>query len=313
MSSRPSFGATDVGLLLMALIWGINYSVVKYGINAISPFAFNGLRVALAAGVLCLLSVALRNDRWPVRRDVIHLALLGLVGNGLYQLFFIVGMARTRAGIAALVVAAGPAYIAVISHLLGRERMPLRGWLGIVVQLLGVACVVGSTHGLDAGASSMLGAALIAMGSLMWAVFSVFLQPYTARAHPIHLSSITMASGAVFLLVVASPALRQLDIGAVTPTEWGAVVYAGLGALVIAYLLFYQGVRVLGPTRTSMYGNLQPLIAIAVAWLVLNERPTGWQAIGAALIMGGLLLSRMTSSSTSAARVPAPSPSAAST
>jgi drug/metabolite transporter (DMT)-like permease len=313
MSSRPSFGATDVGLLLMALIWGINYSVVKYGITAMTPFAFNGLRVALAASVLGALSVALRKDRWPARRDVIHLALLGLVGNGLYQLFFIVGMARTRAGIAALVVAAGPAYIAIISHMLGRERLPLRGWLGIVVQLLGVACVVGSTHGLDARADAMLGAGLIALGSLMWAVFSVLLQPYTARAHPIHLSSITMASGALFLLIVASPALRELDIVSVTPTEWAAVVYAGLGALVVAYLLFYRGVRVLGPTRTAMYGNLQPLIAIAVAWLVLSERPTGWQAVGAALIMGGLLLSRMTSSNPSAVRVPAPSPSAAST
>ena len=122
-----------------------------------------------------------------------------------------------------------------------------------------------------------------------------------------------MASGALFLLIVASPALMALDIGKVTPTEWGAVVYAGLGALVVAYLLFYRGVRVLGPTRTSMYGNLQPLIAIAVAWLVLSERPTGWQAVGAALIMGGLLLSRMTTSRPSPVRVPASSPSAAST
>ena len=78
-----------------------------------------------------------------MRRDVLHLALLGLVGNGLYQLFFILGMARTRAGIAALVVAADPRSTAIISHLLGRERLPLRGWLGIVLQLVGVACVVG--------------------------------------------------------------------------------------------------------------------------------------------------------------------------
>lgn len=307
MSSRPSFGATDVGLLVMALIWGINYSVVKSGINALGPFAFNGLRVALAAVVLGVVSALLRADRWPARRDVVHLALLGLMGNGLYQLFFILGLARTRAGIAALVVAAGPAYIAIISHLLGRERLPLRGWMGIGLQLMGVACVVGSTHGLEAGADAMLGAGLIACGSLMWAVFSVLLQPYTARAHPIHLSSITMASGALFLLVVAAPALRQLDLATVGPAEWGAVVYAGLGALVVAYLLFYRGVRVLGPTRTAMYGNLQPLIAIAVAWVVLSERPTGWQALGATFIMGGLLLSRMTTSRPVAVTVPSPS------
>lgn len=310
MTSRPSFGATDVGLLLMALIWGINYSVVKAGINALGPFAFNGLRVALAAFVLGALSFLMRADRWPARRDVIHLALLGLIGNGLYQLFFILGLARTRVGIAALVVAAGPAFIAILAHLLGRERLPLRGWLGIALQLVGVACVVGSTHGLDAGADAMLGAALVTAGSLMWAVFSVLLQPYTVRAHPIHLSSITMASGALFLLATASPALRALDVSSVTLADWGAVVYAGLGALVVAYLLFYRGVRVLGPTRTAMYGNLQPLIAIAVAWVALHERPTGWQLTGASFIMGGLLLSRLTASRP--AVVPVPSPSATS-
>ncbi|MBL0169281.1 MAG: EamA family transporter [Gemmatimonadaceae bacterium] len=296
MPSRPSFGATDVGLLLMALIWGVNFSVVKAGIRTLEPFAFNGLRVALAAVVLGALSWFTRADRWPSRRDVVHLALLGLVGNGLYQLFFILGMARTRAGIAALVMAAGPAYIAIISHLLGRERLPVRAWAGIGMQLTGVACVVASTHGLDAGTNSMLGAGMIACGSLMWAMFSVMLQPYTTRAHPFHLSSITMASGAAFLLVVATPALRRLDVAGVVPSEWGAVAYAGIGALVIAYLLFYRGVRVLGPTRTAMYGNLQPLIAIAVAWLMLSERPTGWQLLGASLITGGLLLSRTAAS-----------------
>ncbi len=296
MSSRTSFGATDAGLLLMALIWGINYSVVKAGLRTLEPFAFNGLRVALAAVILGVLSWWLRAERWPERRDIVHLAWLGLIGNGLYQLFFILGMARTRAGIAALVVAAGPAYIALISHWLRRERLPLRGWVGIALQLVGVACVVGSTHGLDAGADAMLGAALIACGSLLWALFSVLLQPYTQRAHPIHLSAITMASGALFLVVVATPALLRLDVPAVDAAEWGAVAYAGIGALVIAYLLFYRGVRVLGATRTAMYGNLQPLIAIAVAWLMLAERPTGWQAVGATCIMGGLLLSRTAAS-----------------
>lgn len=276
----------------MAVIWGINFSVVKAGIQTLDPFAFNGLRVALAAVVLAALSYALRKQQFPIRKDVVHLALLGVIGNGLYQLFFILGMARTRAGIAALIMAAGPAYIALISHLIGRERLPAVAWGGIALQLAGVACVVGSTHELEAGTQALVGAGFIALGSLAWAVFSVALQPYTARAHPIHLSSITMASGAAFLSIAALPVLRHMDFATVGAAEWGAVVYAGIGALVIAYLLYYRGVKVLGPTRTAMYGNLQPLIALAVAWVSLGENPTAFQILGAALIMSGLLLSR---------------------
>jgi drug/metabolite transporter (DMT)-like permease len=291
-ASRPSFGSTDLGLVVMSLIWGINYSVVKSGLRVLSPLTFNGLRVALAASVLFVIALFVRDTALPKRRDLVTLLLLGVVGNGLYQLFFIFGMSRTRAGVAALVVAAGPAWIAIISRLLGRERLPLRGWSGIGLQLLGVACVVGSARSFAGGADGMVGAALIATGSIMWAFFSVMLQPYTKSAHPLHLSAITMASGGLLLLVVAMPDLLALDWRAVPLAAWGSVTYAGIGALVVAYLLFYRGVRVLGATRTAMYGNLQPIVALAFAWLMLGERPTSWQLLGAALITAGLLLSR---------------------
>jgi drug/metabolite transporter (DMT)-like permease len=78
----------------------------------------------------------------------------------------------------------------------------------------------------------------------------------------------------------------------VPPAAWGAVAYAGLAAMVVAYLFYYRGVRVLGPVRTAMYSNLQPLIAMAVAFLTLREVPTIWQLGGAAAITSGLLVSR---------------------
>jgi drug/metabolite transporter (DMT)-like permease len=101
-----------------------------------------------------------------------------------------------------------------------------------------------------------------------------------------------MSSGALLLVGVALPGMIKLDWSSIGIGEWGAIAYAGIGALVISYLLFYRGVRVLGPTRTAMYGNLQPAIALVVAWIALSEKPTVWQMSGAALIMAGLLVSR---------------------
>ena len=291
-ATPPSFGATDVGLIVMALIWGVNYSVVKSGITTLEPLTFNGLRVALASIILLAIAATVRGVALPSRREALLLAGLGLLGNGMYQLLFILGMSRTRAGIAALVIAAGPAWIAIISRMLGLERLSRRGWSGIGLQLLGVGCVVASAGALDADTGALIGAALIAGGSIMWALFSVLLTPFTQKTHPLHLSAITMTSGAIFLVGIALPGMARLDWGAVTAREWGAVAYAGIGALVIAYLLFYRGVRILGPTRTAMYGNLQPLIALLFAWVMLHERPTLWQGVGAAFVMGGLLVSR---------------------
>ncbi|HEY0931549.1 MAG TPA: DMT family transporter [Gemmatimonas sp.] len=292
--SRQGFGATDAWLVFMAVIWGVNYSVVKAGLAHLSPLVFNGTRMVLATVVLFTVAAFVRGTPWPKGRERIQLLLIGLLGNGLYQVLFIFGLSRTRAGVAALIVAATPAWIAIISQVIGRERVTRISAVGIGMQLLGVACVVGSAHGFGGdGGGVMWGAALMAGGSVCWALFTVLLQPHTQRAHPLHLSAVTMTSGAVLIVSISLPDMLRLDWGAVPLSAWGSVVYAGIGALVVAYLLYYHGVRVLGPTRTSMYSNLQPVIALGVAWLMLHEQPSGWQLLGAAFILGGLLLSRV--------------------
>jgi drug/metabolite transporter (DMT)-like permease len=107
------------------------------------------------------------------------------------------------------------------------------------------------------------------------------------------LSALTMVGGAIPLAVVASPTLVATNWAGLSTLGWLAIAYSGVGSLVIAYYFWYRGVRVLGPTRTAMYSNLQPVIAILVAWLWLAETPTPWQGIGAVCIMSGLLLTRM--------------------
>jgi drug/metabolite transporter (DMT)-like permease len=117
-----TFGKTDALLILMATIWAVNFSVIKYAVQFIPPLAFTGLRVGLAATVL--LGIAFVQHRpWPPRRDIMFLIMLGVVGNGLYQLLFIEGLSRTKVGNAVLIVAAAPAFIAVVSRLMGIERV----------------------------------------------------------------------------------------------------------------------------------------------------------------------------------------------
>jgi len=101
-----------------------------------------------------------------------------------------------------------------------------------------------------------------------------------------------MAGGAAVLLAVSAPSIAGADGAAAPPSAWGASVYSGLAGLVVAYLFWYRGVRVLGPTRTAMYVNLQPVFALLVAWAALGERPGIPQLAGAASVMAGLLLAR---------------------
>ncbi|MEO5511836.1 MAG: DMT family transporter [Longimicrobiales bacterium] len=291
-SQAPTrFGKTDALLLLMALIWGVNFSVIKFATGVFAPLAFTGLRVGLAAAVLLLIA-AVQRHKWPPRRDILVLIALGVMGNGIYQLLFIEGLSRTKVANAALVVAAAPAFIAVASRIRGVEHLKWKTIAGVAVSVSGVALVIlGSTRA-DAPRGTILGTLLVFSGVFCWTIFTVFLQPYARRINAIQMSALTMLGGTLPLMIATPRALFATRWGAIGPSAWFALFYASIISMVIAYLFWYRGLRVLGPTRTAVYGNLQPVIAIGVAWIFLHEAPTMWQGIGTGTIMTGLFLTR---------------------
>lgn len=291
-ASRPGVLLAEAGLVGMALIWGVNFTVVKYGTQLVSPLAYNGLRVFVAAFVLGSVAWFTRASL-PTKRTVLALLALGVLGNGVYQFLFIEGVARTRASDAALVIAATPAFVALIGRLRGVERVSKRGILGIVLSTAGIALIVlGSARSTD-GTSSLTGDLLVLAGAFAWAIYTVMLKPYTERVPGLQLSAITMAGGALSLLVFTGPAIVGADWRGMPTLGWLSLAYSAVFALVIAYYFWYNGVRVIGPTRTAMFSNLQPIIAVLVAWALLGEMPTVWQGVGATSIMSGLLLTRL--------------------
>jgi drug/metabolite transporter (DMT)-like permease len=299
-TSRSSVLLAEAAVVVMALIWGVNYSVIKFGTNLVQPLAYNGVRVALAALALVVIAMVW-GGAMPARRDVIGLLALGALGNGIYQLFFAEGISRTRAGEAALVVGASPALIALLGRAAGVERLNRRGLIGIALSIFGVALIVVGRATSDAGAEggSLFGDLLVLCGSVCWAVYTVLLVPYTKRLGGFWVIALSMVGGSVVLLAAGARSIAGVDWGAVTAPAWGAIVYGGLGGLVVAYILWYRGVKVLGPTRTALFANLQPFIALMVAWLTLHETPTVWQSLGAMTIVGGVLLTRIPASTES--------------
>jgi len=289
--AHPAFGLTDVLLFMMAMIWGINFVVVKYATRIFNPVAFTGLRVGTAA--VFLLAVAFARGKFNLaRRDVIGLLLLGILGNGLYQLFFVHGVARTRAGNAALIVGAAPAFIALAARFRGLERIKKMTAIGIALSVLGVGLVIVGSARLHTGETTLLGSVLVFFGVLCWTGFTVLLQPYTKRIPVDKLSAITMVGGGVPLLIASGPALAATDWSKVGYGGWLALLYSSVISMGVAYYFWYRGLRVLGPTRTAVYSNLQPIIALLVAWAILGENPTLFQGVGAATIIAGVFLTR---------------------
>jgi drug/metabolite transporter (DMT)-like permease len=102
-----------------------------------------------------------------------------------------------------------------------------------------------------------------------------------------------MWAGTVGLVAVSVPALRAQEWGSISLGAWGGLVFSGALAVALAYILWYYGIRHLGSSRTAVYSNTVPVVALIVAWLTLGEVPTWVQVVGTVMILGGIGLARV--------------------
>jgi drug/metabolite transporter (DMT)-like permease len=283
----------DFLLLLMILIWGSNFSIVKVALNDFPENPFNAMRLLVAATVYVavILATPLRERlRELTRRDWIDIALLGTVGTFLYQFCFVAAVKRTSVGNGSLIIGVSPIVIALMSAIVGHERIrPLR-WLGIAVAMVGLYLVVG--HGIDLSGQTWRGDALMMGGVICWAVYSVGSQGILKRHPPLLVIALTFSIGATLYVLTMMTVLIRTDWGAVSGFSWAMMLTSALLALNLSYWIWYTGLQKLGGSRTSVYSYLTPVVAMIVAAIWLHEPISANQLAGAGAIFGGLLITR---------------------
>ena len=166
------FVPTDLLMVLMVAIWGFNFPVVKYGTRHMAPLAFNAIRISLAALLLLAFVNATARAR-PTRRQVLLLLGLGVLGNGIYQMVFVGSVVNTDVGVAALLLASSPAFIALLSRSAGLGEISARCALGIALSLAGVALIALTSRVALDGTSSLEGNLLAVLAAVIWAVYVV--------------------------------------------------------------------------------------------------------------------------------------------
>ena len=306
-SSARSGGLSllDALLLLMTLIWGTNYSIVKTAFHEIDAQAFNALRMLMASSVFLAIIVGVRLRRpWPgrissvvftpapiTRRDWISLAALGLVGHAMYQYFFIGGLARTTVANSSLLLAATPVVIALINAARGQERIGRLHWFGAALSITGIYIVIGA--GLSLAGATLMGDLMMFIAVCCWAIYTLGARELIQRHSPVGVTGLSMAIGTAIYVPVMLPKVLRTDWTAISAATWVALVYSALFALCVAYTIWYIGVREIGSARTSVYSNLVPIVAMLTAVVFLGESLTMTRLLGAAAVLIGVALTRV--------------------
>jgi drug/metabolite transporter (DMT)-like permease len=292
--STSSHGPTYFALAALIFIWAANFSVVKYALRDMSPLAFNGLRFALASILLWVIvkvggrSMAMDRRYWPA------LIGLGLLGNTVYQVLFIYGIDWTLAGNASLMLAATPIFTTLLSIAFRQERIGSMAWTGVVISVVGIGLVVwGGTQAVSFAADTVRGDLTVLAAAAAWSAYTVGSNPLVRRYGALPVTAVTMWVGGLALLIVSVPSFLTQDWTAVSPVSWLALLYSGAFAIALAYFIWYYSIRQIGITRTAVYSNFIPVVALVIAWLMLSETPSRLQLLGAAGVVGGTILVRL--------------------
>jgi drug/metabolite transporter (DMT)-like permease len=283
----------DFLLLLMIVIWGANFSIVKVALRDFPEVAFNATRlfVAMTVYLAVIFATPMRvTVKSLTRRDWIELAFLGSIGTFLYQFCFVSAVKRTSVGNGSLIIGISPIVIALMSAAVGHERIRPVRWLGIAVAMFGLYLVVG--HGVDLTGQTWRGDALMMGGVICWATYSVASQSILKRHDPLLVIGLTFSIGAALYVLTTAPMLIAVDWHAISGFSWLMMLTSALLALNLSYWIWYTGLKRLGGSRTSVYSYLTPVVAMMVAAIWLAEPISTNQMAGAGAILAGLLITR---------------------
>ncbi|MSO34801.1 MAG: DMT family transporter [Acidobacteria bacterium] len=284
----------DAALLLMVLIWGSNFSVVKVALRDFPEIPFNAMRLLVGSvvflGVLWFNRDSERQQAPLTRADWRQLIFLGAVGTFLYQLCFVGAVRRTSVANGSLIIGISPIVIALLSAWAGHERIKPVRWVGVFLALGGLYLIVG--RGAQLSSQTLYGDLLMMCGVLCWAVYSVASQPILKRHSALTVIGLTFSLGAAMYIVAMIPILIKVDWRAISAHSWGLMLASALLALNLAYFIWYTGLKKLGGSRTSVYSYLTPVVAMAVAAIWLSEPVSANQVAGAGAVFAGLLITR---------------------
>lgn len=291
MSSVGRQGGVYAKLVLMAVFWGGSFIGGRIASGEMTPPAAALWRYVVAT--LALVAVAFVREGGLPRlapRQWLAVVLLGATGVAVFNLCFMYGLARVPASRGSLIMALNPAVTLLGAVLFLHERFTRNKVLGIVVALLGVVVVLG--HGNPANlfrGGVGVGEALLFGCPLAWAAYTLIGKRMLPGMSAIAVTAYAALTGTAMLAAVAALS-GDLAPPAASLRAWAAIAFVGLFGTALAFVWFYEGVRTIGPARTSVFINLVPVAAIVLGVLLLGEPLEFSMVAGGALVVAGVLL-----------------------
>ncbi|UOQ98923.1 EamA family transporter [Hymenobacter sp. 5317J-9] len=292
--AAPSRAALISAFLLVYLIWGSTYLVMKFAVASMPPLLMAGTRYALAGGLLYLF-MRWRGEPAPTWQGwgfaaVIGVCLLGF-GNGGTTL----GVVYLPSSITALLVATVPMFLAVLGWASGLSPRPTK-WvtLGLAAGMAGMYLLVAHTHAaaVKQPGHTGLGVFAVLLASLVWSIGSLYAKNHRPAASPFISGGMQMLCGGLAMLVVGllKGEAAGFELAQVTAKSWVAFAYLVTFGSIVAFTAYIWLLRVVEPALAGTYAFVNPVVAVLLGWAFAGEVLNPQMLGGAALIVVAVVL-----------------------
>jgi drug/metabolite transporter (DMT)-like permease len=282
----PSTLRLHSALFTVAFLFSLNYILSKFGMREFSPMAFAWLRIAGAAAILAVL---VRDEPKLSREDAWRVAGFSILGVCINAPLFLLGLSLTTVPVAAILITTIPVFALAAAIVLGREQPTATRIGGIALACAGALLVVGGES--FAGTwRSVLGALLIVVNCLSYALYLVISKPAMARLSAKRVVARMFAVGTVILLPFAAIPLARQEWSSLTWRGWVSLAIVIAGPTIIAYLLQAWALRHADSSLVAAYTYVQPVLATILGAIFLGEVVRPIVLVAAVLIFAGVAL-----------------------
>ena len=282
--------STYILMIFIMFFWGLSWPIGKIVAQDYRDYIFTvaALRFTFALPVLFFIVMLFdKNISLPLKQHK-KVLVLGILQISLYNFLYLTGLVFTSSSDAALVIAINPAITALIaSRVYTDQKISKQLLLGLVLSFMGVAIIFIFSTGTTAE-NRVLGNTLIFFGAIVWALYTTFSRPIYQEISATKFQFYATLYGWGFLVLFAlfeHPWNINLKANSL-----GGIIYLGVFAAAIANSAFSYGIKKLGPTKTSIFVNLVPIIGIFFSILLLNEKFVFWYIISFLFIISGVTI-----------------------
>jgi drug/metabolite transporter (DMT)-like permease len=279
----------------VCVLWGTTYLAIRVAVVTWEPFLFGGLRFA-AAGTIVILAMRMRGVRVPhdartLREAAIAGTLLLVGGNAAV----ILAERHVPSGITAVMVSTMPIWTVVISAFTARgHRLGPLNWVGLIAGLGGVVVLVWPELAgpLPENREFLWGVAMLQLGSMSWAAGSVYVVSRRAAVPPLLGAGLQMLAGGIVLILIGTVLGEWTRLNP-DRRGWEAFLYLLVFGSLLGYVAFVYALQHLPVAKVSLYGYVNPIIAVIVGALILHERFGLREAAATAIVLSAVALARL--------------------